>query len=76
MENTAVYRARLNGGEAALTPSADLHRGSWSPSYAQATPTSAGPTRGPIPYSQLTPTGPDSGRPTSAFGDARPTPQP
>ncbi len=34
MENVAVYRARLNGGTAALTPSADLHRGSWRPGAA------------------------------------------
>ena len=27
MENVAVYKARLNGGSAPLTPSADIARG-------------------------------------------------
>ena len=31
MENTAIYRARLNGGSAPLTITADLKRGAWAP---------------------------------------------
>lgn len=47
MENTAIYRARLNGGVADLTPTADLKRGVWRP---------AGLPQGPIDYVKLTPT--------------------
>ena len=47
MENTAIYRARLNGGSARLTPMADLHRGAWPPVGG------ASNTSGPIPYTQL-----------------------
>ena len=47
MENTAIYRARLNGGSAQLTPMADLRRGTWPPVGASSN------TSGPIPYTQL-----------------------
>lgn len=42
MENMQVYRARLNGGTAPLTLTADLHRGGWSSSSAGAQQASAG----------------------------------
>ncbi len=43
LETTEVYRARLNGGTAALTLTADLKRGQWTPGSSAAGP-------GPQPY--------------------------
>ncbi len=37
MENLEVYRARLAGGSAPLTLTADLHRGGWAPSLPAST---------------------------------------
>lgn len=42
MENMQVYRARLNGGTAPLTLTADLHRGGWASSPTGAQQASAG----------------------------------
>ena len=57
METTEVYRARLNGGSAPLTLAEDLKRGSWTPSGASSGLPSNTPTGGPIPYSQMSPSG-------------------
>jgi soluble lytic murein transglycosylase len=51
LETTQVYRARLAGGSAPLTLSADLKRGQWTPGGA----TGPGPqpyTAAPSPYFQ------------------------
>jgi soluble lytic murein transglycosylase len=56
METTQIYRARLNGGVAPLTLAEDLKRGSWTPSVTPNLPSNT-PTGGPIPYSQMSPSG-------------------
>jgi soluble lytic murein transglycosylase len=65
MEAVQIYRARMNGGVAPLTPMADLKRGSWGmtpPAPVPYTVATIGPTpyesgrpagTGPIPYAQL-----------------------
>ncbi|UDF02447.1 lytic transglycosylase domain-containing protein [Asticcacaulis sp. AND118] len=55
MENNAVYRARLNGGTAPLTPMADLKRGvivAYTPMTGDSEDTGSLPT-GPINYNEL-----------------------
>lgn len=55
MENNAVYRARLNGGTAPLTPMADLKRGmiiAYTPQTGDSEDTGSLPT-GPINYNEL-----------------------
>ncbi|MDC7681930.1 transglycosylase SLT domain-containing protein [Asticcacaulis sp. BYS171W] len=55
MENTVVYRARLNGGTAPLTPMADLKRGMiilYTPDADDASDTGSLPT-GPVNYNDL-----------------------
>lgn len=55
MENNAVYRARLNGGTAPLTPLADLKRGmivAYTPMTGDSEDTGSLPT-GPINYNDL-----------------------
>ncbi len=52
LETTQVYRARLNGGSAPLTLTADLKRGQWTPG---SSPTGPGPQpyqAAPSPYFQ------------------------
>ncbi len=49
MENLEVYRARLAGGSAPLTLTADLHRGGWTPSLPSATVASLPSADGALP---------------------------
>ena len=51
MENMAIYRARLNGGSAPITLSADLKRGGYvyAPVTAQTSPLPIGGSNAPIP---------------------------
>jgi soluble lytic murein transglycosylase-like protein len=48
LENTQIYRARLNGNTAPITLAADLKRGAWRPG--QAAQTYTGPVGGTAPY--------------------------
>jgi soluble lytic murein transglycosylase-like protein len=48
LENTQIYRARLNGNSAPITLSADLKRGRWVPG--QAAQAYTGPVGGTAPY--------------------------
>ena len=48
LENVQIYRARLNGGSAPLTLSADLRRGAWAPGQQMQAYT--GPVGGTAPY--------------------------
>jgi soluble lytic murein transglycosylase len=52
MENFQVYKARLNGGTAKITPMADLQRGMMSV-YVPETPQSGDLPSGPIKYNDL-----------------------
>jgi soluble lytic murein transglycosylase len=48
LENTQIYRARLNGNTAPITLTADLKRGAWRPG--QAVQAYTGPVGGTAPY--------------------------
>ena len=48
LENTQIYRARLNGNTAPITLAADLKRGAWRPG--QAVQAYTGPVGGTAPY--------------------------